>query len=626
MSINETTISANLSDNDFPHTTMTSLTSDGGAQGRAPEETTTPTTTPRQGTEQQPKLQAELPQRGIPLLTRLPKLKREKSYSETLERKKKKVKFSTSDADDDVIVDTRVFDPRVVPIHSAKGCDESLENCAMHSPFKKLLRKRSKKMKSTIETQTEADVETAWKEHGNDALKVRKNVDHTGRLECASEDPHSEQVFPPGPIESGPPGGETGRGAQELAPSGHPSMADAPELYLTKSSTEFTSLIRPEPGEEKSASCDATASTVPYPIVNEGCESVPVFSESGECVCAHERRSNPPVPDESCEYGSKRLLHDSQDSLPSYQSAGSVRPGSDAPGKCRPTPRTQELSINSEVDSQPQKGGPLLEGIKCSPGTPETPDQSVSPCQATVKREGTFTLDDSPPAKITKSADDATPAGCQIVEPLQFFIPLVTSESSSDNSNSGKPVRKNSNTRISRTKDKNIKTPEIEIKSRSSDQPSTVTILKSNARRTLANVWKNTVKPQETHCKPSKPSLKCHDKSPSGEASAKRQQGDKTTKTSLLQKPETIRAVVAKEKQVSSTPSKESRDLQRLSRSPTKKPTRQESLRKSGDKGSVWSAVSLPTFRRDGTFTKKYDSERDRLQAECTKLGVEKDR
>ncbi|XP_050690083.1 nucleolar protein dao-5-like [Eriocheir sinensis] len=634
MSINEDTISANLSDNDSPHTTMNPPTSDDRAQGRATEKTTTPTTTPRQGMEQQPETQAGQPHKGIPLLSRLPKLKREKSYSETLERKKKKVKFSTSDAGDDVIVDMRVFDPHVVPIHPAEGGDEGLEDRAIHSPFKKLLRKRSKKRKSTIETQTEYGVETAWREKGNGDSKVRKNGDLGEGSACAGEGAHTEQTLPPRPTESGAPGGETGRGTQEHAPSGRPSTAEAPEHCLAKSSTEFTSLTCPEPGEEKNVSCDVTASAVPYLAVNEGCESVSAFSTCEECVCAHERCPNPPVPDESCEHGNKRLLRDGQAPLPPCQSAeGSVRSGSDAPGECRPTPGTQEFSVSSEADSSPQQDGTLPDGTEDLPGTPETQEPSASPSQVTVKREGTFTLDGPPPAKITKSADDATgedatPAGGQIVEPLQFFIPLVTSEPNSDNVNSGKPIKKNSPSRVTKTKE-NRATKALETKSnvKPQEQPSAATALKSNARRTLANVWKNTVKPQETHSKSSKPTPKPAPKTPpTGEASAKRLQDNKTTSSSLLRKQETTRPLVSKEKQASSTSIEESRAPQRLSRSPTKKPPRQDSLRKSGEKGSVWAAVSLPSFRRDGTFTKKYDSERDRLQAECIKLGVEKDR
>lgn len=640
MSINETTISANLSDNDFPHATMTPPTSDGGAQGRAPEETTTPTTTPRQGTEHQPETQAEQAHKGIPLLARLPKLKREKSYSETLERKKKKVKFSTNDADDDVIVDTRVFDPHMVLTRPAEGGDEGLEDRAIPSPFKKLLRKKSKKRKSTIETQTEDDAETAKREKGSGDSKVRMNGGHEGGSVCVGEGAHAEQTLPPRPTESGAPGGETGRGAQEHAPSGRPSTADAAEPCLAKPSTECTSLTRPEPGEEKSASWDATASAVPYHAANEGCESVSAFSEHEECVCAHERRPNPPVPDESCdECGNKRLLRDGQAPPPPCQTAeGSERLASDAPGECRPTPVPQEPSVRGEANSLPQQGA-LLGGTEGSPGTPETQDPSASPSQVTVKREGTFTLDGPPPAKITKSADDAagvdaTPAGDHIVEPLQFFIPLVTSESNSDNTNSGKPIKKNFPTRVPRTKEnRSIKAPETKTKTRPQEQPSTVTVLKSNARRTLASVWKNTAKSQEIETKPSQPTPKPTPRPttkpapktpPAGEASAKRQQDDKTTRASFLRKRETTKPLAAK--QASSTPSREPPEPQRRSRSPTKKPLRQDSPRRSGEKGSVWAAVSLPTFRRDGTFTKKYDSERDRLQAECNKLGVEKDR
>ncbi|MPD06292.1 hypothetical protein E2C01_102097 [Portunus trituberculatus] len=71
---------------------------------------------------------------------------------------------------------------------------------------------------------------------------------------------------------------------------------------------------------------------------------------------------------------------------------------------------------------------------------------------------------------------------------------------------------------------------------------------------------------------------------------------------------------------------KEQRESQRPSRSPTKTTPRQDFLRRSTEKSSMWGAVSLASFKRDGTFTKKYDTEKDRLQAECSKLSVEKDR
>ncbi|KAK3873543.1 hypothetical protein Pcinc_021445 [Petrolisthes cinctipes] len=37
------------------------------------------------------------------------------------------------------------------------------------------------------------------------------------------------------------------------------------------------------------------------------------------------------------------------------------------------------------------------------------------------------------------------------------------------------------------------------------------------------------------------------------------------------------------------------------------------------ERTSVWGGVSMAAFRREGTYTKKYDSERDRLQAECNR-------
>ncbi|XP_063862381.1 uncharacterized protein LOC135101930 isoform X4 [Scylla paramamosain] len=656
MSINEITISATLSDNDFPHATMTPPTSDGGAQGRATEETTTPTTTSRQGTEQH-ETQAGQHHRSVPLLARLPKLKREKSFSETLERKKKKVKFSTSDDNDDVIVDTRVYDPHVDPIGD---CGEDEDDRALPSPFKKFLRKKSKKRKSTIETQTENVNDPAWKEKGKSDSKVRKNGDSKEGSMCVGEGADTEQTLPPCPTERGTPGGDRERAAEEHASCGRPSTTTTSEHCPAKRSHESASLTRPEPGEEKSAKCDvssdAAASTVPYPAATEGSESVPVFSESDECVCAPEGRPDPLVPDQSCEYIDKKLHQDNQVPVsPCQPVEGSVRPSSDTPDECRPNSGTQELNACSEADSLPQQNGRLLDDVELSPRTPETQkDPSVTSCPATVKREGTFTLDGPPPAKITKSADDAAgenaaPAGDQVVDPLQFFIPLVTSESSSDNVTSGKPVKKEFPAPLSKSREnRSMKPQETKMKNgtpqpleakrnnryvktedkktKLQDQSSTATVLKSSAKQTLANVWRTTVKPQETPKKPPKPTPKpaCR-VSLVSEAAAKRQQ-DKPTGTILLRRRETSKPVADKEKPVSSIQGKEQRESQRPSRSPTKTTPRQDFLRRSTEKSSMWAAVSLPSFKRDGTFTKKYDTEKDRLQAECSKLSVEKDR
>ncbi|XP_045138186.1 protein lava lamp-like isoform X8 [Portunus trituberculatus] len=656
MSINEITISATLSDNDFPYATMTPPTSDGGAQGRATEEMTTPTTTSRQGTEQH-ETQAGQHHRSVSLLARLPKLKREKSFSETLERKKKKVKFSTSDDNDDVIVDTRVYDPHVDPIGD---CGEDEDDRALPSPFKKFLRKKSKKRKSTIETQTENVNDPAWKEKGKNNSKVRKNGDCKESSMCVGEGADTEQTLPPCPTERGTSGGDTERAAEEHASCGCLSTTTTSEHCPAKSSPESVSLTRPEPGEEKSAKCDvstdAVASTVPYPAATEGSESVSAFSERDERMCAPEGCRDPQVPDQSCEYIDKKLHQDNQVLVTPRQPAeGSVRPGCDAPNECRPNSGTQELNASSEADSPPQQNGCLLDDAELSPRTPEIKDSSVTSCSATVKREGTFTLDGPPPAKITKSADDAAgenaaPAGDQVVDPLQFFIPLVTSESSSDNTTSGKPVKKKVPAPLSKSKEnRSMKSQETKMKNRTpqaletktnnrsvkpqdkktklSDQSSTATVLKNSAKQTLANVWRNTVKPQETPKKPSKPTPKPACKvSLVSEATAKRQQDDKLTGTILLRRRETSKPVAAKEKPVSSMQGKEQRESQRPSRSPTKTTPRQDFLRKSTEKSSMWGAVSLASFKRDGTFTKKYDTEKDRLQAECSKLSVEKDR
>lgn len=110
-----------------------------------------PLTKTSEGNEDKENIKKETKSKPLAFV-KVPKLKREKSNSELTERKKKRVKFSPNDDDDNVMVDTRVFEPIVV---SSCGATEDYADSDISCKIKKLLKRRSKKKKSTIETQTE---------------------------------------------------------------------------------------------------------------------------------------------------------------------------------------------------------------------------------------------------------------------------------------------------------------------------------------------------------------------------------------------------------------------------------------------------------------------------------------
>ncbi|XP_076028871.1 uncharacterized protein LOC143017827 isoform X3 [Oratosquilla oratoria] len=99
----------------------------------------------------------ESPRRPSSFL-RLPTLKREKSNSDTLERKGKRVKFSNSDEDDHKVqVETLEFEPRSSRGDTEEAVEEqdTVRSSSLSTKVTKLLRRRSKKLKLSIETQTD---------------------------------------------------------------------------------------------------------------------------------------------------------------------------------------------------------------------------------------------------------------------------------------------------------------------------------------------------------------------------------------------------------------------------------------------------------------------------------------
>ncbi|KAK3873544.1 hypothetical protein Pcinc_021446 [Petrolisthes cinctipes] len=120
---------------------------------------------------------------------------------------------------------------------------------------------------------------------------------------------------------------------------------------------------------------------VPCPATSECQDDAAKCHESDECLCILENLHEFEVPDSCCEndnaYNEEYLQLDNWCEVPE---------GKDESDKTRAPLPVEAVSRSREVSPEP---------------APESDSMTTS--MSTVKREGTFTLDDSPPAKITKS-------------------------------------------------------------------------------------------------------------------------------------------------------------------------------------------------------------------------------
>ncbi|XP_042204590.1 uncharacterized protein LOC121854184 isoform X4 [Homarus americanus] len=638
----EATISATVSDNDDddPHTTNTLPTSDDGAQYRASGESMVTMTMVSQGKKEEKENPTshtedkEEQKRSLPFI-RIPKLKREKSYSETLERKKKRVKFSPNDGDNDVIVDTRVFEPQLVD--SCQREDAGKDDNVVSSTIKKLLRKSSKKRKASIETQTEEKKDEDKDKHDH---KVRKGDQETpeGELSILGD------VEPPSPDSQSE---QEGDEPLDIDASDHTGNVSSPDSNIPKSpparaSDESLSLMQPSSGlvtanTGDGANCDVSAEavvpTVPCPTKKEG-EDVTKSDSNEPCLSTLERHTDTAVPEVNND--SDQRINSLNQTLNNSRKFPDEKYEYDAgvPRQVASLSEEQELEI-----SEFSKSGEELLTLAISN------DSSPTSSQVTVKREGTFTLDGSPPAKITKPSCDADGAVAEgtvpklpprdsLMEPLQFFVDLNVPEllalkdspevllasENKNNKDSVVPVAK-----ISPRTSKPSKP--IGSNKKTDDQNSSITTLKNNAKRTFVNAWRTATKTQETLNNPLKPVLKTPREPSTPRSSPAKLAQAKTPRTNTVRKQTDAKTSKSVTWDRQLIPKKEPREPPGgRSREPTRSLPRQESARSPPERSSVWGGVSLPTFRREGTFTKKYDSERDRLQAECNRLSVEKER
>nr|XP_045623165.1 protein lava lamp-like isoform X3 [Procambarus clarkii] len=635
----EATISATVSDNDDdPHTTMTLPKSDDGAQCRAPGESTTTTTTTTmmissQGVQEEThKNQEESStphaekKRSLSFM-RMPKLKREKSYSETLERKKKRVKFSPHDGDDGVIVSTRVFEPQ--DVDSRPREDAPAENNLVSATIKKLMRKSSKKRKASIETQTE-DKKDEDKEN-------EKNNSRAPEGTCIQE---VEDVNPSSPDTQSQQEGDVTLSAEvsNLTDSTITSAGgDTPVSPAARVSDELACLRQPSsrlmtPDSSDGASCDVRAEAgvpaVPRPaVINE--EDI-THSGDERRIYTSEEQLDTAIPENSNMNNYRLKINNThlnyQKLLSEYEYDLGV------PRQVAPLSEEQELEISefSKADDSLDNSSSSCEELLVVTSSDKC---SATSSQVTVKREGTFTLDGPPPPKITKPSCDAAgadttpcsrrPSRDSLVEPLQFFVDLTTPELSSPK-NSRKLTRrleqntcKDASSLAAKLSPKMIKqTRAIDRGKKVQDQNSTITTLKNNAKRTFVNAWRTATKTQEVPRKSLNPTMKSPRETSTPRDSPTQQ--EKPTNANNTKIDTKTAKSVSWEKHP--TP-KETRSPARRSRDPTKVLPWQEPKR-----SPVWGGVSLPTFRREGTFTKKYDSEMERLQAECNRLNVEKER
>ncbi|XP_071547475.1 uncharacterized protein [Panulirus ornatus] len=639
----ETTISATVSDNDeYPYTTTTLPTSDDGAQCRASGEAMAKTMLLRQGMDEEEKEEdddkhephteqekKEEQKESLPFL-RMPKLKREKSYSESLERKKKRVKFSPSDDANDVIVNTRVFEPQVV---DAQDADEERKdgNNPLSSTIKKFLRKRSKKRKTSIETQTD-------EKNGEEEVGEKRN---SCRIDRSDETQNRESRVPiNGDIEvpvlpsperhSRHENGVTLDDDCDLASNVSSPESDTPEPSYTRAPDESSSLTQPPSSRSVTGNADGDSDA----CVEAGVPTVPCSSKTeGERwsgVIKEEYDLTVPNADTGCDHRNRETP---MSSCSRRSPDDRYQYDKDIPHQAAPLTEEQELEISEGSRSDESQSS-------CSEeSTPVVSDDSSSTSsQVTVKREGTFTLEGPPPAKITKPSCDADaqdaassgriPPRDSIMEPLQFFVDLNAPELSRKSDDSPAVVLGNNAYRkpilsSSKNSPKSIRST-TENKKKVEFQDSPVKSMKLNAKRTLVNAWKTL---QDT---PGKPILKSPRDASTLKPPGTKPEQENITKTNALRRqtdPKTAKSVSRDKRTPTTTPKKETREPLRRSREPLRDLPRQERLRTTPERSSVWAGgVSLPTFRREGTFTKKYDSERDRLQAECNRLNVEKDR
>lgn len=620
----EATISATMSDND-PLTTMTTLPhnpSDDGEQYRASTEARLATTTAPQGMKE--KSFCEVAEEGKPHLKetqeekenrsthfpflRMPKLKREKSYTETLERKKKRVKFSPNDDDDDgLVVDTRVFEAHAVSAHDGDADDGVLSH-----KIKKLLKKRSKRKKSSIETQTDGN-DDGQNQDATKATFLKDKQEISSSRDCD----RTREPLPSSP---------KGHYKFEVDVKHHVDVSDvsSPDCDATEPSAAAAAGGSPS-AEPLSAAADsanhdvsveAGVPTVPIPSTQEieNDLSPRVENENNTSLLEKEHDSASKENDETSPASAESAAKTSECEI--YLVEGPVLEG-------------QELEICLDRGEDEFHARQLSkENINLISSTEE--ESNPTSCQATVKREGTFTLDGPPPAKITKSSCDAVGDASRKEssllddsrEPVIFFVDLDScevkkpEEPQAMKARAERSPRSRSKSRSPQNQAKTVRAKDAAAKPQ--EQSSTVTSLKNTAKRTFVSAWRTAMKAQDSSEKGSK-LTRSRDAASSKAAPASDERNTKVLrKKSDPKVPKNVtwdKKVTLKEPQESSRPNRD--PLRSLYLQP---------LRPLPERSSMWSGVCLPSMRREGTFTKKYDSEKDRLQAECNRLNVEKER
>ncbi|XP_068201672.1 calponin homology domain-containing protein DDB_G0272472-like [Palaemon carinicauda] len=519
---------------------------------------------------------------------KVPKLKREKSNSEILERKKKRVKFSPNDNDGDLLVDTRVFEPQSF---SCTVAGDDADNDVSFK-IKKLLRRKSKRKQSSIETQTEGDKK---KEIGDKEKRQSTDDESISDIPPSSAEPDRKVIHDKDGDVCFHDISSPDKDALDIQVSASDNLQVMNEQHSSGTALDGAKIVVQE-------------AVVPYSL--------------------DQRESQVSTSQSACISPEKALLQEEQ-----------------------------ELEISSSKNAQENGQVPNENDLSTS----FEDDSTSSTSQGSVKREGTFTLDGPPPAKITRSSCDVaedtavplsnTPPRESIMEPLHFFVDLSGSEGKV-----GSPENKNKEVVSKMSKNsqpiKSVRIVEPESK-KQEESSSTVKALKNTAKKTFACAWRTALKSPELPEKapntalkpavarprtPSRPgsisprssptkSDTLHRSSPTKQESTNRSSPakDKPTKVNLQRKlSDSKLKSVPLEKMPEPKSPKESLRLSRpLKRMPHQHP---DSPRTPPERTSVWAGVSLPSFKREGTFTKKYDSERDRLQAECNRLNVEKER
>lgn len=521
---------------------------------------------------------------------KVPKLKREKSSSEILERKKKRVKFSPNDNDGDVLVDTRVFEPQFVGRRAGEDDADSDVSCKI----KKLLRRRSRRKQSTIETQTEDEKKKEIED--NEKRQSRDDAFVTNKPPSSAEQDRVADIV----------------------------------IHDKDGDVCFHDISSPE---KDALNIQASAS-----------DSLQVLNEQPSSGTALDG-ANIVVQEAEVPYSL-----DQRESLLSTSHSAAASP------EKAPLQEEQELEISGIKDAQVNVQVPSDSNLSTS----FEDDLTSSTSQGSVKREGTFTLDGPPPAKITRSSCDVaedtavplgnTPPRESIMEPLHFYVDLSESEGKLDPDNKSKEVKSKMPKNAQSAKSVRIVEPAPKKQEESS---LTVKALKNTAKKTFACAWRTALKspdsPEQTPkaasksaaARPRTPSRSesttprssptksdtLHRSSPTKQESVSRSSPtkDKPSKLSLQRKlsDSKLKSVTLEKIPEPKSPKESLRLSRPLKRTPHQHP---DSPRTPPERTSVWAGVSLPSFKREGTFTKKYDSERDRLQAECNRLNVEKER